>query len=197
MLGLPRQARIGPGLGIVVAVGLTTLLASCGSTSSVRTLQSVRTVTTISFKPFGPRAATETDLKTISDILGEPIYWAGARPGNTYEVRRGADGNIFLRYLPPGTEARAKGAASGTKAPFLIIATYPLPDAYGAVVRASKRKGSVAVKIPDKGLAVYATKRPSAYYFAYPGSKYQVGVFAPTAALARKLVLKARVVPVL
>jgi hypothetical protein len=198
MLGRVRQtpARSVVATAVALAAGLTLVLTSCGGGSanqSVVTVQSVRTVTTVAVKPFAPRAATESDLKTISGVLGQPIYWAGPKPRYTYEIRQGQDGSTFVRYLPPGTPVGAKGLSS---APFLFIATYPLSDAYAAIVRASKRKGSVAVKIPNKGLAVYATKRPARYYFAYPGSKYQVGVFAPNAKVARKLVLGAQVVPV-
>lgn len=178
------------GVGAITACVLTG--CGVGSTKTV-TVQSVRTVTNVAFSPFGPQAASPTELKTMSQVIAQPIYWAGRRPGFTYEIRRGASGDVFLRYLPRGT---AVGAEPDKKAPVLIIATYPLSDAYDAVVRASKKKGAVAVKIPHKGLAVYATEKPTTYYFAYPDSKYQVGVFALTAAAARKLVLHARVVPV-
>lgn len=199
MLGPLVQVRLRRGgLIAVAAAGAAAVLAGCGSASSesVTTVQSVRTVTTVSVQPFAPRSASAQDLKTISGVLGQPIYWAGPRSGYTYEVSRVRGGNIFLRYLPPGTAVGTKGTPAGKKRSFLTIATYPLSDAYGAIVRASKRKGSVAVKIPNKGLAVYAPKHPETYYFAYPGSSYQVGVFAPTAAVARRLVLQGRVVPV-
>jgi hypothetical protein len=180
---------------LATAVGVGCLLSGCGgsSTESARTVRSVRTVTVAVFTPFGPRAATPSELKTTSEILAQPVYWAGPKPGYTYEVRRGGNGDIFLRYLPRGT---AVGAKVNKKAPFLIVATYPVSDAYGAIVRASKKKGSIAVKIPNKGLAVYAAKQPATYYFAYKHSKYQVGVFAPTTKVARRLVLGGQVVPV-
>jgi hypothetical protein len=177
-------------VGVVVSVPV-----GCGGASTTKTvrLRSVRTVTTVVYSQFGPRAAAPSELKIISEVLAQPIYWAGPKPGFTYEISRAANGNVFLRYLPQGT---AVGAKPNKKAPYLVIATYPVSDAYEAVVRASKKKGSVGVKIPNKGLAVYATTEPATYYFAYPDARYQVGVFAPTAAEARKLVLRARVLPV-
>jgi hypothetical protein len=179
-----RHFRPGALIAVVASAALLAwLLASCGD-------QSVPAITTTkSVKPFRPQALSVDSLKTISSVLGQPIYWAGAKAGYTYEFRRTRDGNIYLRYLPPGT-------AVGSKGSFLTIATYPVRDAYGAIVRASKRKGSVAVSIPSKGLAVYAPRSPRAYYFAYPGTKYQIEVLAPTAAVARRLVLQTLVVPV-
>jgi hypothetical protein len=190
-----KPLRPGAAIASVAAVALLAwLLTSCGGTSTQSTV-TVTTTSTVSVKPFGPQAFSESGLKTASGVLGQPIYWAGARPGYTYEFRRADNGDIFLRYLPAGTAVGTKGKAAGTKGAFLVIATYPLRDAYAAVVRASKGKGSVAMKIPNNGLAVYSPRRPATYYFAYPGSTYQVGVFAPTAAVARRLVLQARVAP--
>jgi hypothetical protein len=193
-----KLSRVRPGSVLAVAGAtmlLTWLLSGCGGTQTV-TKTVTATVTTASpVSPYGPTAVSQSDLKTIAGVLGQPVYWAGARPGYTYEFSREANGNIFLRYLPAGTKVGTKGAPAGTKGSYLSIATYPLPGAYAAIVRASKGKGSVAVKIPN-GLAVYAKSRPGIYYFAYRGSKYQLEVLAASASVARSLVLGAQVVAV-
>jgi hypothetical protein len=48
----------------------------------------------------GPTAASVDELKSLATELGHPIYWAGARPGYTYELTRTTSGN--LHPLPPG-----------------------------------------------------------------------------------------------
>ena len=140
-------------------------------------------------KPIAATALSAGGLKTMADQVGQPVYWAGTKAGSTYEFSRASNDDIFVRYLPSGT-------AVGKKGRFLIIGTYRLRDAYAAIQRASRGKNSVAVKLPHGRLAVYSPLRPNAYYFADKGSHYQVGVFAPTAALARKLVLQGLVTPV-
>jgi hypothetical protein len=145
-----------------------------------------------SLAPVDPVAAevlSAGGLSVAAGQVGHPVYWAGTRTGYTYEFSRTREDSIFIRYLPTGT-------ALGTRGRYLIVATYRLRDAYAAIQRASKGKHSVAVRIPNGGLAVYSPLRPTAYYFAYPGSHYQVGVFAPTALGARNLVLHGHVVPV-
>jgi hypothetical protein len=139
--------------------------------------------------PIAPEVLTASGLITVAGQVDHPVYWAGNRTGYTFEFNRDADDSTFVRYLPPG-------AALGTRGRFLIIGTYRLRDAYAAIKRAGSGEGSVTVRLANGGLAVYSPKRPTAYYFASPGSHWQVGVFAPTAKEARRLVLKGLVVPV-
>jgi hypothetical protein len=174
------RIRFGAVLAVAVAVAFVAwLLVGRGGSSF-----SMAPVT-----PVAPSALSASGLVTLAEQVGHPVYWAGTKPGYAYEYRRNSTDNIFIRYLPAGTAAGAKGR-------FLSIGTYRLVDAYGAIQRAAKNKGSVTVKLPNDGLAVYNPARPTAYWFAYPGSHYQVGVFAPTAGEARRLVLEGRVVPV-
>ena len=52
-------------------------------------------------------AVTAADLRALQKQVGHPVYWAGPKRGYTYELSRTADGNIYLRYLPPGVAAPA------------------------------------------------------------------------------------------
>jgi hypothetical protein len=170
--------RVGAVVAVAVAAGIVAWVLTRGSSFDLSPVT-----------PIAPKALSAAGLSPMADQLNQPVYWARSRAGYTYELSRSRNDDIFIRYLPAGTPV-------GTKGPFLIVATYRLRDAYAAIQRAAKGKNSVAVKLPNDALAVYSPKRPTAYYFAQKGSHYQVGVFAPTAGEARRLVLKGLVVPV-
>lgn len=182
MAGRLRNTRLRLGAVLSLAVGAALvawlLIGNHGSSFSMAPVT-----------PVAPSALSASGLMTVAGQVGHPVYWAGRKAGYTYEYRRDRDDNIFIRYLPRGTPVGANGR-------FLGIGTYRLADAYAAIQRAARNKNSVTVNLPKGGLAVYSRLRPTAWWFADPGSHYQVGVFAPTASAARKLVLEGRVVPV-
>ncbi len=76
-------------------------------------------------------AASVADLRSLARRLGHPIYWAGQRPGYTYELTQNPAGAVFIRYLPPGVAVGAKDA-------YLTVATYPFPQALAAIRRVAK-----------------------------------------------------------
>lgn len=134
--------------------------------------------------------ATRSQLAALSRRVGHDIFWIGPRRGYTYELTHTRDGNIFIRYLPPGVPV---GAGS---ADFLSVGTYPRKDAFATVQEASKRPGETVRKLPDRGLAVAARERPQSVYFAYPKSTLLVEVYDPSPARAMRLVRGARVRPI-
>src|SRR5207244_10228717 len=91
------------------------------------------------------------------------------------------DGRTYARSLPKGVPIRNKHA-------YLIVATYPVPNAYKAVRTAAKESGAVTFHTRRGGLAVYNQSATTNVYLAYPGSKYQVEVFDPNPSHARQLV---------
>ena len=127
-----------------------------------------------------PRAASTAELKSFARSLGHPIYWAGTKKGYTYELTRTPNGNVSIRYLPPGVRVGAKGA-------YLSVGTYPFPGALSGIQRAARQKGQRTIKLKGGGLALYNPKIPTDLHLAYPGSNYQVEVFDP-AAKTRQLV---------
>lgn len=137
----------------------------------------------------GPRIATTDGLSALSGLRGEPIYWAGARAGTVYEVTENTAGQMFVRYLPSGTQR------GSPRADFLAVATYPRPDAYADIQAAAKRPGAVTIELPG-GLAVYDEATPTSVYLAYRGSTQQVEVYSPSALEARRVVESGRVRPV-
>jgi hypothetical protein len=134
--------------------------------------------------------ATVQRLKKLARLVDHPIYWAGPRRGTKYELTQSANGRIYIRYLP------LKVPIGDRRGRYLIVATYPLPDAYKAVQTAAKEQGGHAIALEPRGLAVYNDDAPSNVYFALPGSKYQVEVYHPDAAQARRLVTSGRIRPI-
>jgi hypothetical protein len=137
----------------------------------------------------GPRISTLNGLSALSGLRGQPVYWAGARPGAVYEVTETAGGRVYIRYLEHVGQL-------GSLAPnFLTVATYPRPDAYADIEAAAKRPGAVTIAVPG-GLAVYDEVTPTSVYAAYRGSTQQIEVYSPSAAEARSLVESGLVRPV-
>jgi hypothetical protein len=146
---------------------------------------------TVSVTPIKPVALSVSGLKTLTATLnqvhGQPIYWAGAKAGFLYELRRTTNGNVYIRYLPRNVNA-------GAPAPrYLTVATYPFTDAYGAL---QKVAGSNAVNIPGGGIAFVDAKDPKSIHLAYPNINYQVEVYDPSPAKALSVASSGLVRPV-
>jgi hypothetical protein len=148
----------------------------------------VQAVSQTASQTTGPVAATPEALKALAASLGHPVYWAGARPGMTYELTQTADGNTFVRYLP-------SGVTPGDKAPYLTIATYPVDDAYAAT-KASATGTAVTLKLPKGRIAVYAKDTATNVHLADRGVKVQVEVYDPSPDVPPSLVRSGAVVPV-
>ena len=58
-----------------------------------------------------PVAASVAKLKALSTSLNQPIYWAGAKAGTTYELTQSTSG-IFVRYLPKGAKVGSSFSAT-------------------------------------------------------------------------------------
>jgi hypothetical protein len=132
-----------------------------------------------------PAAASRADLTALASSIGHPVYWAGPRQGFTYEVTQDPSGRVYIRYLPPGTTV-------GSPKPQLTVATYPFPGALAAIKAVAKNDSST-IKLPGGGMAIVDSSYPKSIHLAYPDSEYQVEVFAPTAAAARRAVASGQV----
>lgn len=132
------------------------------------------------------KAATLADLQALAASLKHPIYWAGPKSGYTYELTRSASGNVFIRYLPPGVKV-------GSTTPYLTVATYPFPGAFGAIQALAQQKNLQTVKLAGGGLAVRNTSNPTSIHLAFPGSAYQVEVFDPKPASVLRTVKSGQV----
>jgi hypothetical protein len=118
----------------------------------------------------------------MANALGQPIYWAGERTGDRYELTRTRDGRLYVRYLP-------RGVAVGSRHPYLTVATYPAPNAYAATSGAAAAKGSVRLPVGPNAVAFYGKDHPTSVYEAFKGSGFQIEVYSPSARQARQLVV--------
>lgn len=132
---------------------------------------------------------SEAQLRDFAASASNPVYWAGPRTGQTYELFRTGDGRVYVRYLPAAVKV------GDPRPQFLTVGTYPVPNAFAAVKRISRAPGAIAHRLEGGGLAV-SNPGSLSVYFSYPGAKYQVEVYTPSRDAARKLVLGGRVVPI-
>jgi hypothetical protein len=138
----------------------------------------------------GASAASESELSSFAESVSHPVYWAGAKDDNTYELTRTTDGRVYVRYLPEGTEV------GDPRSQFLTIGTYPRAGAFAELKRAARAEGAVSLKLERGGIAVFSEARPTSVYFGYPDARYQVEVYHPSPDQARRLALSGQVVPV-
>jgi hypothetical protein len=124
----------------------------------------------------GPVGLTAEQLASTAQSLGQPVYWAGPKPGFTYEYTETTDKKTYVRYLPPGVEV------GDNRANFLIIATYPFPGALPGLRDVSK--GNI-IKLPAGGIAAVDQGYPKSVHVAFPDVDYQVEVYDPSPARSR------------
>lgn len=145
--------------------------------------------TTIVSGKLGPVGVTAGGLRRLVSTLGQPVYWAGPMPGTRYELRRSEEGNVFLRYLPAGVSL-------GDSRSLLTVGTYPLQGAFAATRGLANEQGSLSRALPGGWVAAYRRAKPTSIYLARPGLDYQIEVFDPSSARARRLVESGRIRPV-
>ena len=96
---------------------------------------------------------------------------------------------MFIRYLP-------RGVRVGTNAEYTTVATYPFPQALAAIRRVARGNEADLIKLRGGGLAVIDGQYPRSIHLAFPGSDYQIEVFGPSPAQARRLVASQKIVPI-
>jgi hypothetical protein len=140
--------------------------------------------------PAGSKPASIQQLKALAVTLGHPIYWAGARPGNTYELTRTKGGNVYIRYLP-------SGVAVGDPSPdYLAIGTYPQKGALKILKATATRNNVPTLKLDNGGLGFVDKKHPTSVYVAYPNVDVQVEVYDRAPGRARQLVASGQIAAV-
>jgi hypothetical protein len=137
----------------------------------------------------GTSSTSEAELREFAASASHPVYWAGPRAGQSYELTRTSDGRVYVRYLPEGVPV------GDPRPQFLTVGTYPRAKAFTELKRATRADGAVSRQLPGGGIAVFS-RGSSSVYFGYPDARYQVEVFTPSPGAARKLVLSGQVVPV-
>jgi hypothetical protein len=134
----------------------------------------------------GPRPASVGDLKSLAKSLTHPIYWAGPKAGDTYELTQTSSGQVYVRYLPRGVKV-------GASADYLTVGTYPFAGAFAAIKQVAKGNAANTIKLPGGGLGVVDGQYPKSIHVAYPNVDFQIEVFDPSPARARQIVASHRV----
>ncbi|MDX6389566.1 MAG: hypothetical protein QOJ73_629 [Streptosporangiaceae bacterium] len=136
-----------------------------------------------------PVAVSRAGLAKVAAAAKGAIYWAGPRPGQTYELTKTTQGGFLVRYLPAGTPV-------GAVAPQLTVGTYPVANALAAIRRLGRANGAHLITMAAGGLAAVNPHFPRSVYLAFPGSNEEVEVFDPSLAHARALVTSGKIVTV-
>jgi hypothetical protein len=166
------------------------VVAFVAAASIVAWLALHRTNGTATVPAGGPVLLSQARLEQLAASADHPLYWAGPKSGYSYEATLTGSGRFYVRYLPRGVRAGDPRAA------FLAVATYLQPGSYKNLQHAATQRDAVSVGIDRGGLAVYSAQRATSVYFSYPGAKYQVEVYSPSADTARGLVLGQKITPI-
>jgi hypothetical protein len=138
----------------------------------------------------GPALVSQNQLERLAAASDTPVYWAGPKPGYSYELTRTSSGHVYVRYLPAGVKA------GDARANFLVVGTYTQPGSFANLQRAAKAPGALSLRIENDGLVVFSSSKPTSVYLGYPGASYQVEVYSPSADSARSLVLADKIRPI-
>ena len=138
----------------------------------------------------GPALVSQSQLEQLAAASGQPVYWAGPKPGYSYELTRTSSGRVYVRYLPEGVKA------GDQRANFLVVGTYRQPGSFANLRRAAKAKGALSLGVKNGGLVVFSSSKPTSVYVGYPSAGYQIEVYSPSADNARSLVLADKIQPV-
>lgn len=129
-----------------------------------------------------PRVLESSDVNTISNEIGQTIFWAGERPGTKIELSNDEIGNTHVRYLTGGAEPGDPNPA------YLDIGTYPFKNGYSVISKMSQDDQLKQIKA-DGMVGFYDPKRPTNIYLGFADSPdFQVEVFHPESEAAIEVV---------
>jgi hypothetical protein len=169
--------------GAVVAAAITIAIVGLVALTGGEDDEAGSTAQTVN--PPDPIPASE--LASLSESLGAPVYWAGPQGAEEFYLARQGEDRIVVSYpARPGADP-----SQGT----LTVATYRLDDAEQAIRRAAEGETARLHSI-EGGIAVSDDARPTNVYFAYTDEPYQIEVFDPKPGRALELVLGGEVKPV-
>jgi hypothetical protein len=173
-----RKWMVVAAVAVLVAAGLAAfLLARDGADSAAPTPLTPTTPNTTA-----PFAASADGLATLARVVPDPIYWAGPRDVQLYEVTHAANGSVTVRYLPEGAEP-------GDKRRLLAVGTYPFKDAVATAERLMKQPETVTVPVDGSdALAFHGATAENNVYMVFPGKDIQVEVYSPVSGEAAQIV---------
>jgi hypothetical protein len=188
-----ERVRVSAVLAVALAVGVVIwLLAARGSgrdqpSATPSAASSAAATTTTAASAIGPVSLSAASLASLARSLGRPIYWAGPMRSVRYEVTATAAGDVYVRYLPRGVRVGDRRTI------FLIVATYPYPNALRALREVAHGRGRA---VPDGGFELPSAGYPRSAHLAYAGVPYQIEVFAPRPATVQRLLRSGAITPV-
>jgi hypothetical protein len=170
-------------IAIFVVVGAVIAASGGGSGSATLSTPPAAASTSV-IRPEGLSAA---QLRTVvAGTIKHPVFWAGPKRADVYEFQRSANGSVYIRYLPPGVRVGDPRAA------FLIVATYPYPDA----LQRLQNGATGGIPLNGGGFALVDAAHPTSVHLAFPGSAYEIEVYDPSPTTARRLAASGDIRPV-
>ncbi len=171
-----RWRRIAVGIVVVAAGTIAVLLLTGGGSKEIPGANGK------------PAATSPAQLEDLARSLGHPIYWLGPRADKTIEATHNDPDNTYVRYLGAGVKV-------GDPHPdFTTVGTYLRGSALHGLRSVAAQPGHRSFRLPGGGLVV-AGDASKSVYLAYPGSDYQVEVYAPGPGEALRLARAGQVKP--
>lgn len=178
-MGGRLSPRVGIGVSIVL-VAVAIVLASTGGGEDDGGAQA----------DTAPRILDVAGLVELEESLDHSLYWAGEQPPDQVEVTQEADGNVYLRYLPPGVEA------GDPREQFLTVGTYSVADPVGSLRSVAAEEGGELERLADGGFVLVNPSSEGSAYLAHPGSELQIEVYDPAPGRALGLIRSGAIEPV-
>ncbi|HWB70397.1 MAG TPA: hypothetical protein VG518_10515, partial [Solirubrobacterales bacterium] len=139
---------------------------------------------------FPPTVVSPARLDSLAAEWEPPIYWLGRRPGARLELKRELSGEIYLRYLT------GNARPGDPRQDYVTVGTYPVGGGAAAVRGAAREEGAAVQSGPSGSVLLANPRRPENVYLAFPGSEYQIEIFAPAAGRALELAKSGKLAPV-
>jgi hypothetical protein len=130
----------------------------------------------------GPVGLSASELQDKAGGLDHTAYWLGTRPGvDSYELTSTPDGRIYIRYLTEGAKA------GDTRASFLSVGTYEIPDALDALRTAEKAGGTKGITQSPGATLLQGGNGLSTYVVLDDEPDLQIEIYDPTPGESFKL----------
>jgi len=169
--------------GLVLCLTAVLVLAACGGGTMTINLTPRGGAPTLGNDPV---VMSPAQLRAEARLLGQPIYWAGAKKGYEYEFQRTSIGYVYVRYLPRGT-------AAGDTGNFLTIAMYPFKGAFKGVKATGKGNATAG---PGGSILYVRPNHLGSVLMAFHGVPYEIEVYDPRPAKSVAVARSGRVRPV-
>lgn len=126
----------------------------------------------------GKKVLDENSLRNLVISQKLTAYWIGPRDNYKYAITPYPNGQVFIRYLPNG-----KGLAETTPS-YLVIATYPLKNAFSVTRKTSAGLNGIGFTSVDGHAIYYKTTQPASVYVGLRNADFQIEIFDPVAGQA-------------